>query len=150
MRIIILPNIHYIAGTKQKEPEYRTYSFRPLFKEIAIMKILQIKELTDATVVCGNTGLEQDLDCAFASDLMSDVLTLDCNEVILITGLCNLQAIRTAEMADLDCILFVRGKKVTPEMLQLASENGIILLETNHSMYHTVGELYSNGLVPVY
>lgn len=81
---------------------------------------------------------------------MSDVLTLDCNEVILITGLCNLQTIRTAEMADVDCILFVRGKRITPEMLQLASENNMILLETEHSMYHTVGELYCSGLVPVY
>lgn len=114
------------------------------------MKIQRIQELTEATVACGSDKLDHEVQCAFASDLMSDVLTLDCNEVILITGLCNLQTIRTAEMADLDCILFVRGKKVTPEMLQLASENGIILLETNHSMYHTVGELYSNGLVPVY
>lgn len=114
------------------------------------MKIQQIQELTDAVVVCGNDKLDHDVQCAFASDLMSDVLTLDCNEVILITGLCNLQTIRTAEMADVDCILFVRGKRITPEMLQLASENNMILLETEHSMYHTVGELYCNGLVPVY
>ena len=55
-----------------------------------------------------------------------------------------------AEMADVDCILFVRGKKATPEMLQLASENNMILLETCHSMYHVAGELYCSGLVPVY
>ena len=114
------------------------------------MKIQQIQELTDAVVACGNDKLDHDVQCAFASDLMSDVLTLDCNEVILITGLCNLQTIRTAEMADVDCILFVRGKRITPEMLQLASENNMILLETDHSMYHTVGELYCSGLVPVY
>ena len=53
-------------------------------------------------------------------------------------------------MADVDCILFVRGKKATPEMLQLASENNMILLETCHSMYHVAGELYCSGLVPVY
>jgi hypothetical protein len=48
------------------------------------------------------------VQCAFASDLMSDVLTLDCNGVLLVTGLCNMQTIRTAEMADVSCILFVR------------------------------------------
>lgn len=114
------------------------------------MKIQQIQELTGATVACGEDKLDCDVQCAFASDLMSDVLTLDCSEVILITGLCNLQTIRTAEMADVSCILFVRGKKISADMLQLASENDLILLETDHSMYHTVGELYSNGLVPVY
>ncbi|MCC8144798.1 MAG: hypothetical protein LUD02_10775 [Tannerellaceae bacterium] len=114
------------------------------------MKILQIKELTDATVVCGNTGLEQDLDCAFASDLMSDVLTLDCNAVLMITGLCNPQTIRTAEMAEIACVLFVRGKKASPEMKQLAEENNIILLETELSMYRVAGILYAHGLQLVY
>ena len=104
------------------------------------MKIRQIMALTGATVVCGN-GRE---------DLMSDVLTLDCNGVLLVTGLCNMQTIRTAEMADVSCILFVRGKKATPDILQLAAENEMILMETDHSMYHTVGELYCNGLPPIY
>ena len=92
--------------------------------------------LTGATVVCGNGREDHEVQCAFASDLMSDVLTLDCNGVLLVTGLCN--------------ILFVRGKKATPDILQLAAENEMILMETDHSMYHTVGELYCNGLPPIY
>lgn len=114
------------------------------------MKIREIQALADATIVCGNERPDHEVQCAFASDLMSDVLTLDCSDVLLVTGLCNTQTIRTAEMADVDCILFVRGKKITPDMWQLASENNMILMETNHSMYHTVGELYSNGLLPIY
>jgi len=114
------------------------------------MKIQQIQELADATVVCGSDKQENEVGCAFASDLMSDVLTLDCGEVLLITGLCNLQTIRTAEMAEITYILFVRGKKVTEEMKELATDNNIILMETEHSMYRTVGELYSNGLQPIY
>ena len=85
--------------------------------------------LTGATVVCGNGREDHEVQCAFASDLMSDVLTLDCNGVLLVTGLCNMQTIRTAEMA---------------------AENEMILMETDHSMYHTVGELYCNGLPPIY
>ena len=114
------------------------------------MKIRQIQALTEATIVCGGDRLDHEAQCAFASDLMSDVLTLDCSEVILITGLCNMQTIRTAEMAEVGYILFVRGKKVTPDMVQIAVENNMILMESDHSMYRTVGELYSNGLLPVY
>ena len=62
------------------------------------MKIRQIMALTGATVVCGNGREDHEVQCAFASDLMSDVLTLDCNGVLLVTGLCNMQTIRTAEM----------------------------------------------------
>ncbi|RHJ83461.1 hypothetical protein [Parabacteroides sp. AM08-6] len=114
------------------------------------MKIRQIQELTDATIICGEESVEHDVQYAFSSDLMSDVLTLDCNEMILITGLCNMQTIRTAEVADVSCILFVRGKKVTPEMLRLATENNMILMKTEYSMYHAVGELYCNGLLSIY
>lgn len=114
------------------------------------MKILHIQELTEAAVVCGGDYLEQEASRAFASDLMSDVLTVDCAEVLLITGLCNLQTIRTAEMADVTFILFVRGKKVTPEMVALAEENHMVLMETGYSMFRTVGELYNAGLKPVY
>ena len=110
-----------------------------------------LRELfADAPIVCGSEKRENDVQCAFASDLMSDVLTLDCGDVLLVTGLCNLQTIRTAEMAEVSYILFVRGKKVTPDMLELARENNMVLLETDHSMYHTVGELYSAGLLPIY
>ena len=83
------------------------------------MKIQRIQELTDASIVCGSEKRENDVQCAFASDLMSDVLTLDCGDVLLVTGLCNLQTIRTAEMAEVSYILFVRGKKVTPDMLEI-------------------------------
>ena len=86
------------------------------------MKIRQIMALTGATVVCGNGREDHEVQCAFASDLMSDVLTLDCNGVLLVTGLCNMQTIRTAEMADVSCILFVRGKKATPDILQRERE----------------------------
>ena len=86
------------------------------------MKVRQINGTYGATVVCGKAGEDHEVQCAFASDLMSDVLTLDCNGVLLVTGLCNMQTIRTAEMADVSCILFVRGKKATPDILQLAAE----------------------------
>lgn len=114
------------------------------------MEIQKIADLLNAKVICGNDHLNRPIKHAFASDLMSDVLTLDTDQLLLITGLCNLQTVRTAEMADIDMILFVRGKKVTPEMKSIAEENQMVMLECSYSMFRTIGILYSEGLSPVY
>lgn len=114
------------------------------------MKIRQIQELTRARLVCGQVETAREVAYGFASDLMSDVLRLDVSDILLITGLCNIQTIRTAEMADVNCILFVRGKMVTREMEEVASDNNMVLLTTDYSMYRAVGLLYGNGLKPAY
>jgi predicted transcriptional regulator len=114
------------------------------------MEINQIVNLLNAEVVCGHNRLTEKVSSAFASDLMSDVLTLDTEKMMLITGLCNLQTIRTAEMADISCILFVRGKKVPPDMKEVAIENHMVILECKYSMFRTVGILFTNGMKPVY
>jgi serine kinase of HPr protein (carbohydrate metabolism regulator) len=82
---------------------------------------------------------------------MSDVLTINTSKrIMLITGLANLQTIRTCEMSEIKVILFVRGKNVSEEMLELAQENEMVLIETPLSMYRTSGILFNLGLSPVY
>ena len=93
---------------------------------------------------------EKNFEFAFASDLMSDVLTLRNDNVVLITGLATLQTIRTAEMADINCIIFVRNKKAGKEMIELANESGIDLIECRYSMFKTSGLIFQSGLKPVY
>lgn len=90
------------------------------------------------------------IEFAFASDLMSDVLTIDDHSPILITGLSNLQTIRTAEMADINVIVLARGKKASGDMINLAHENDIALLETPFSVFKTSGILYQNGIKPIF
>ncbi|MDO8952002.1 MAG: hypothetical protein Q7U86_05210 [Draconibacterium sp.] len=114
------------------------------------MKISEIIDLTEARLVAGNPGKQINIERAFSSDLMSDVLTLDDHQIILITGLSNVQLIRTVEMADVPVVLLCRNKKATPEMISLAEENGIVLLETPFSMFRVSGVLYENGLKPLY
>ncbi len=114
------------------------------------MKLTEIIDLTNATLVAGNTDENHDLQKAFSSDLMSDVLTLDDDHMLLITGLSNVQLVRTAEMADIEVVVLARNKKATPEMIELANENGLVLLETPYSIFRTSGILYTNGLKPVY
>lgn len=106
--------------------------------------------LTGAICVSGDPDSPTDFRYGFAADLMSDVLTLDTEQMLLLTGLSNIQTIRTAEMADVKCILFVRGKKVTPDMVELAEQNGITLLESPYSMFRAVGELAKNGVDAIF
>ena len=114
------------------------------------MNVRKIMELTDAVCVSGDPDAPQEILYGFAADLMSDVLTLDTEQMLLLTGLSNVQTIRTAEMADVRCILFVRGKRVTPEMVEVAEENGITLLESPYSMFRAVGELAKNGVEAIF
>ncbi|MBO7624370.1 MAG: hypothetical protein J6S82_03580 [Bacteroidales bacterium] len=115
------------------------------------MKREEFLRLIEGKVVAGEGSEEREVNRVFASDLMSDVLTIkNANQLMLMTGLCNLQTIRTCEMAEVKVILFVRGKKVTEEMKELAEENEMLLIETDYSLYRCSGILYQAGLQPLY
>lgn len=110
------------------------------------MKISTLQELLEADILCGEEFLDKDVHSACGSDMMSDVLAFVKDQAVLLTGLVNLQVIRTAEMMDMICIVFVRSKRPTPEMVEAAKESGIVLLATNKRMYDACGTLYTNGL----
>lgn len=110
------------------------------------MKINAIKELLDAEVLCGSESLEKEIHSACGSDMMSDVLAYVKDQAVLLTGLVNAQVIRTAEMMDMKCIVFVRSKRPSQDMIELAQESGIAVLTTAKRMYDACGILYSNGL----
>ncbi len=114
------------------------------------MRIKEIVNIINGKVVCGKELMDIDVQKGFASDLMSDVLTLDTDNILLITGLANLQAIRTAEMSDISCIIFARNKKITQDMIDLAAENNMVLIECACSVFKTAGELYKAGIKPVF
>lgn len=114
------------------------------------MKIAQITSLLEAGILCGHNRLNEEISYGFSSDLMSDVLTLDAENLVLITGLANVQIIRTAEVADIHCLVIVRDKKVSEEIVQLASELNMVLIESPFSMFKASGILYANGLKPIY
>ncbi len=110
------------------------------------MKISTIKELLDAQVVCNEDMLEHEVYSACGSDMMSDVLAYVKNQAVLLTGLVNSQVVRTAEMMDMVCIVFVRSKQPTPEMIELAESSGMVVMTTKMRMYEACGLLYSGGL----
>ncbi len=110
------------------------------------MKISTIVELLNAKVLCGEDKLDNTVNSACGSDMMSDVLAYVKEQAVLLTGLINPQVVRTAEMMDMRCIVFVRGKTPAEEVIALAEESGIVVLATDERMYTACGKLYANGL----
>ncbi|MGI6161533.1 MAG: DRTGG domain-containing protein [Christensenellales bacterium] len=110
------------------------------------MKVSQIMNLLGAEVFTCHDLIDKQLHFGFCADLMSDALAYATSGTLLITGLMNMQTLRTAEMLDVECILFVRNKKPTDEIIQSAAEIGIILLSTDKTSYESSGILYGAGL----
>ena len=110
------------------------------------MKISHIVEALDAKVLCGRQNLEQEINGAFGSDMMSDALAFMHENTLLLTGMVNAHVIRTAEMLDVNCIVFVRGKPVPEEVVEMAKGLDMVLLGTSKTLYASCGILYGAGL----
>ena len=110
------------------------------------MKINTMQELLNARVLCCEENLGKHVYSACGCDLMSDVLAYVKEQAVLLSGLVNPQVVRTAEMMDMKCIVFVRGKQPDEDMIELAIERDIVLLGTKLEMFTACGLLYKNGL----
>lgn len=109
-----------------------------------IVDIIQGEELTSGRV------MKSDIAYAFSSDLMSDVLTRDYEDTVLITGLANIQAIRTAEMSDIGLVIIARNKEIGAEMIRLAEASDIVLIKSAYSLFRISGLLYEAGIQPIF
>ncbi len=110
------------------------------------MKISKMQELLEARVLCGDEHLGRHVYSACGCDLMSDVLAFAKDQAVLLTGLVNPQVVRTALMMDMNCIVFVRSKQPTDDIIELAKEHELVVLGTDKSLYSACGILYTNGL----
>lgn len=110
------------------------------------MTVQEIVDILDAKVFIGGEGLDLEVQAACGADLMSDVMAFVKDRVVLLTGLVNPQSLRTADLLDIRVIVFVRGKKPTEDLLEMAKESGMILLSTKYSMFLACGRLYEAGL----
>ena len=110
------------------------------------MTLNDVRRILEAEVLAGDHLLHKEVKMVCGSDLMSDVLALGKPGALLLTGLTNPQVVRTAEMADLGAICFVRGKTPGHETLELADAKNIPLLTTHLSMFASCGQLFESGL----
>lgn len=110
------------------------------------MKVREIMSLLCAPLHSGEDALDREVHTACGSDMLSDVLAFFKDQSVLLTGLCNPQVMRTAEMMDIICIVFVRGKIPDAQMLALAGRHGLAVMTTELSMFTACGLLYEAGL----
>ena len=114
------------------------------------MKIKEIARLVDGEIVGAPADDSYEVEKAFASDLMSDVLRFSMEDTVLITGLCNNQTMRTSEMADLRVVLIGRDKQPDAEMLELAEDSDITIIKSRYSLFKLSGIRFNAGIKPLY
>ena len=110
------------------------------------MKLEKIKEILQAEVISGAEYLQKEVTTAGGSDMMSDVLSFMKPGSLLLTGLINPQSVRTAEIAEIIAICYVRSKQPLAETIELAEEKGMPLFSTHFTMYEACGRLFQSGL----
>jgi len=110
------------------------------------MVIGEMRDILDARVYCREDMMGLEIHTACGSDMMSEVLAYVKDQSVLLTGLLNPQVVRTAEMMDMHCIVFVRGKVPTDAILELAEERDICVMTTKATMFTACGLLYERGL----
>ncbi|MDY4888314.1 MAG: hypothetical protein SO135_01015 [Sphaerochaetaceae bacterium] len=115
-----------------------------------MMKLSEVIDVIDGKVLCCTDLLDKEVKFGFSSDLMSDVLTLRDDDILLITGLANVQSVRTAELSDINAIVLVRNKVATQAMIDMATDADIMIITTKHSMFKASGLLFGKGLSPIY
>ena len=115
-------------------------------KDGLAMTVEDVRAVLGARVLVGKEHLDREVRTACGSDMMSDVLAFSKDHGVLLTGLVNPQVVRTAEMLDIVCIIFIRGKKADEKLLQMARERDLVILETGHRMFTACGLLYEAGL----
>ena len=111
------------------------------------MRLAEIRDILNAKVVAGEDKLDIEITTAFGADLMSDVLAFARSGCLLITGLSNPQAVRTAYALDISAILVCRGKALTDKFVDIARELKIPILWTQYIMFEACGKLYEEGLI---
>ena len=114
--------------------------------ETKTLSLTDIKDLLRAKVIVGEDKFDISVKAGTASDLMSDMLRGQNNNVVLLTGLCNVQVIRTSVITGVAAVVLVRGKQPTQEIIAQAREHGLPLLSTPFTMFTSCGRLFSKGL----
>ncbi len=97
-------------------------------------------------MLTSGVNLDREVAGGCGADLMSDVLAYSQPHAVLLTGLCSTQVVRTAQMADVAAIVFVRGKCPSQDTIALADREQIPLISCQEGMFELCGRLYQAGL----
>lgn len=121
-------------------------NFLPGCHRLSFMKVREIQNVLETQIHTAAPNLDLELSSACGADLMSDVMAFVKEDVVLLTGLVNIQTVRTAVLLDIQVVVFVRGKVPDDDMVAEAQKAGIVLMTTNFSLFLACGRLYEAGL----
>ncbi|MDD2229458.1 MAG: DRTGG domain-containing protein [Candidatus Cloacimonetes bacterium] len=110
------------------------------------MTLREIIALLDAEVLNAEVDIDCKVPCAFAADLISDILMCTKEPTMLLTGITNNQVVRLSDMIDLTAIIFVRGKRPLQDVIEMAEERGLPIITTKMTLYRCSGLLFNAGL----
>ncbi len=110
------------------------------------MKLYEVRDILNADVLSGVEFMDQTVFGGGSADLMDDILSAVANGSVLLTGLTTEQAIRTAQIAKVGGIVYVRGKRPDQDIVTLAESLSLPLMTTRFSLFVASGKLYMNGL----
>jgi len=110
------------------------------------MKLVEIKDLLQCEVLAGEDDLQVDVTQVVASDGMSEILAFAKSKELMITGLTNIQSIRTADIAGVSAVIYCRGKRPDKKVVDFAKQKRIPVLITKMVMFDICGVLYNRGL----
>ncbi len=110
------------------------------------MTLLEIKDLLQCDVLAGEEDLSEEVHSVVASDGMSEILAFAKSKELMITGLTNIQSIRTADIAGVSAVLYCRGKRPDNRVIEFAKRKRIPILATKMVMFNICGILYNRGL----
>jgi predicted transcriptional regulator len=110
------------------------------------MKIEEIKDILECVVLTDDHDLSVEVNKVLASDGMSEILAFHSPGALMVTGLTNIQSVRTADFADVRAIVYIRGKRPNEKVIELARQKRITVMATNIGMFDVCGILWSRGM----
>ena len=110
------------------------------------MKVSRIQELLEARFLTGEAFRDRVVWSAGGGELVDDILRAAAKDAVLLTGLATIEVVRRSVAVGVGCLVFVRGKRVGQDIVDLASANDLPLLSTSWPLFVACGHLYMNGL----
>jgi len=110
------------------------------------MKVYEVREILDAEVLTGQDQLDHIVVGAGGADIMAAFLAAATKDAVILTGSTADEVIRTAKVAEVAAVVFVRGKRPDDSAIELARSYNLPTMVTNHSLFVASGKLYMNGL----
>lgn len=106
------------------------------------MKVQELVEKLNLTVLSGQSGLDREIEGCYVSDLLSDVMGNAEMNNIWITLQTHKNVMAIASLKELACVILVKGQTASEETLEQSNEEGIPFLSTPMQTFETAGKVY--------